>query len=339
MAYINYTMFSLNATSLFPEVFLEKSVREKTNNVRQTFAIFGLIVAAILPSFFIPDATDRKYLVNWGVFGITCGIITFIAGVIFLKWGVRERKEFKEDYKETPRFFNSIKLCVKSKSFRWYIPAEIANWFVFGMLPTIIPLYAKFVLGVSNTFMVSALLGIVFLSATIFINFWRYVANKIGPRKAWICSQAIWIITLLPLMFITTFIEGIFCFFFIGIGLAGSLILIDLIVSDIIDEDEVNTGVRREASYYGVNALFLRFSTIFVFLSIGLIFTNAGWTVYEPENVTPAVIFGLRSLIVIFPAIALVIAIISMYKYPLDGEMLLRTKEKMQEIHELKRRD
>ncbi|GAH22290.1 unnamed protein product, partial [marine sediment metagenome] len=49
-------------------------------------------------------------------------------------------------------------------------------------------------------------------------------------------------------------------FFLIGVGLSGSLYIIDLIVADIIDEDEVVTGIRREAGYYGVNALIMRFS-------------------------------------------------------------------------------
>ena len=57
----------------------------------------------------------------------------------------------------------------------------------------------------------------------------------------------------------------------LGIGLSGSLYLKDLIVSDIIDEDEVTTGVRREGAFYGVNAFIMRLAVIFVFLSIFLV--------------------------------------------------------------------
>ena len=39
---------------------------------------------------------------------------------------------------------------------------------------------------------------------------------------------------------------------------------------------------------------------------------------------TPEVIFGLRALICIFPAIALGIAILAIYRYPLDGDYLIK---------------
>jgi GPH family glycoside/pentoside/hexuronide:cation symporter len=138
-------------------------------------------------------------------------------------------------------------------------------------------------------------------------------------------------------MFISDIITAMIVFFLIGIGFSGSLYIIDLIIADIIDEDEVNTGTRREASYYGVNIFFQRFATIFVFLTISLVFTNVGWAVYEPEKVTPELIFGLRALMCIFPAIALVIAILAIYRYPLDGDYLKNVKEELNLIHKEKK--
>ncbi len=335
-----YTMFSLNQTSLFPEQFIDGVVRGKVNSIRQMFTVIGLIVASILPSFFISgDPMTEEALPDWSLFSIVLAILTFIFGFFFIKWAAKEKVEFKEDYKQAPSFLSAIKLCVKSKSFRWYIPAEICNWFVYGMLPTVIPLYGRYVLGIeAGSFELSLLLGIGFVSAAVFVNLWRMVAKKIGPRKAWMYSLATWILTLVPLLFISTFEEGLIVFFFIGIGIAGSFVLIDLIVADIIDEDEINTGIRREAAYYGVNALFLRFSTVFVFLAVGFVFAGFGWEEYEPLINDPAALaIALKILITILPTIALIIAIISIYKYPLDGEKLKEVKEKLKEIHEQKK--
>lgn len=335
-----YTMFSLNLTSLFPETFISVKERTIANNIRQTFAIVALIVAFVLPTLFIPDLSNAKYLLEYQFFGITIAIIIAVAGAIFLKYGPRERKEFKDNYKSAPNFIDSIKFCLKSESFRWYIPAEIANWFVYGMLPTIIPLYGKFVLGIGEgeSILLALLLGVAFISAALFINIlWRPMVQRIGPRKSWLISMSIWIATLVPLMFISDIITGFIVFFLIGIGLSGSLYIIDIIVSDIIDEDEIVTGTRREAGYYGVNALFLRLSTVFVFLAISLVFNNVGWTIFEPEKITPAIQFGLRALIFIFPTIALTIALVAIYKYPLDQERLEEVKMKIKKIHKEKR--
>jgi len=340
-----YTMYSLNATSLFPETFISKDERTMANNVRQVFLILGLIVAFILPSVFIDkyapttSAERVRALGEYQIFGIVLAIIVIVVGGIFIKFTPKEKVEFKDDYKKAPGFFNSIKLCIKSKSFRWYIPAEIANWFVYGILPTLVPLYAKAVLGMEDAVMTSLLLGCTFLSSAIFITIlWKPVVRKIGNRKAWMLSMTVWIFTLLPLMFLGPNMEivAMIVFFFIGLGLSGSLYIIDLIISDIVDEDEVNTGIRREAGYYGVNAFFLRLAIIVVFLSIGPVFIIADWEVFTTP-VSSAVEMGLRTLMFVYPAIALVIAILSIYKYPLDGEKLIKVREDVQRLHEQKK--
>ncbi|MFW9900798.1 MAG: MFS transporter [Candidatus Thorarchaeota archaeon] len=336
-----YTMYSLNATSLFPETFITKEERTMANNVRQVFLILGLIVAFILPSFFIEDYSNPSIttLGQYQIFGIVLAIIVIVVGGIFIKFTPREKSEFSEDYKKAPSFFNSIKLCIKSKSFMWYIPAEIANWFVYGILPTLVPIYAKVVLGMEDATMISLLLGATFIASALFITvLWKPVVRKIGNRKAWMISMTAWIFTLLPLMFLGPNMEivAILVFFFIGLGLSGSLYIIDLIISDIVDEDEVNTGTRREAGFYGVNAFFLRLAIIVVFISIGPVFIIADWEVFTLP-VSSAVEMGLRTLMFVYPAVALIIAILAIYKYPLDGEKLIQVKEKVRKLHEEKK--
>ncbi|MEE9377355.1 MAG: MFS transporter [Candidatus Lokiarchaeia archaeon] len=332
-----YTMFSLNVTSMFPEVFISEKDRTLANNIRSVYTIIGLIVAFILPGLIIPDFTDPTYLTEFIIFGVIAGIVVTMCAIIFLKFGPREKVEFQDDYKTSFKFFEAMKLSVKSKSFKWYIPAEIANWFVYGMLPTIVPLYAKFVLNAEGI-LTSLLLGLTFISAAIFMTvLWKPLVRKIGNRKSWMISMSIWLVSLIPLMFISDFISGVIVFFLLGVGLSGSLYFIDLIVADIIDEDEIATGVRREAAYYGVNSFFMRFSNILVILAISSVFSTVGWQVFEPTLVTNTVRFGLRSLMVIFPAIALVVGILSIYKYPLDGEKLRNVKAQLVELHEQKK--
>ena len=182
-------------------------------------------------------------------------------------------------------------------------------------------------------------MGAAFISSVIFITFvWKPIVRKIGNRKAWMISMTSWIITLLPLMFLGPNMEilAILVFFFIGLGLSGSFYIIDLIVSDIIDEDEVNTGTRREAGYYGVNGFFLRLAIIVVFVSIGPMFIIADWEVFTLPA-SSEIQMTLRILIFVYPAVALIIAILAIYKYPLQGERLKQVREALAKIHEDKK--
>ena len=332
-----YTMYSLNLTSLFPEVFISEQERTAGNNIRQVFTIVGLIFAFILPGFIIDDYSDPANFSQYQIFGVIACAIVIIGALLFLKFGPKERAEFKKEFENAPSLFNSMKSCVKSKAFRWYIPAEIANWFVYGMLPTIVPLFAKFVLQITDALMISLLLGFTFISAAIFMTIvWKPVVRKIGNRKSWMLSMTVWIISLIPLLFIQGLELGIIMFFLIGIGLSGSLYIIDLIIADIVDDDELRTGTRKEGGYYGVNAFFLRFSNVLVIIAIGSVLQSVGWKVFEPTMVTNEVIFGLKALMVIFPIIALVVAILAIYKYPLDDETLVKMKESVKKLHEEK---
>ncbi|MFX0072645.1 MAG: MFS transporter [Candidatus Hermodarchaeota archaeon] len=333
-----FTMYDLNFTALFPELFIEVEERTKANLFRQSFLIIGLFMAFILPGLFISDYSDPQSLPQFQLFGLVIAFVIIIPALFFLKFSPKEKPEFQEDYKDAPGLLGSIKLCLKSKSFRWYIPAEIANWFVYGMLPTIVPLYGKFVLGITDTLILSLLLALTFISVAIFMNvLWKPLAQKIGPRKSWLISMTIFVSSLVPLMFITTMIQGLVVFFLIGIGMSGSIYLIDLIIGDIVDEDEVITGARSEGAYYGVNMFLMHLSTVFVFLAISLVFTSVGWAVFEPTRVTPQVVFGLRTLMFIFPAIALAIGLLVIYKYPLDGDYLRQVKEDLKKLHDQKK--
>ena len=334
-----YTTYDINLTSMLPEVFITETARLKANNVRQVFAIVGLIFAFLLPGFFIPDYSDPSYTTEYAIFGLTITIIIIIVGLIFLRFTPRERPEFQQDHKEVPGFFTSFKSTLKNKSFRWAIPAFIGDFFVDTILPTIIPLYGKYVLG-QEGLTLSLLLGVSFIAAALSITFlWKRLALRIGVRKMWMISSALWMVTLAPLMLNLNLISAFIVFFLVGIGLGGSLYSKDLIVSDIIDEDEVKTGTRRDASFFGNYIFFLRVGYIFVFLSISMVFTNVGWRIYEPDPslITPEQILGLKFLAFVFPAIALTIIILAMWKYPLRDVYLEEVKEKLTEIHKNKK--
>ncbi|MDD1776811.1 MAG: MFS transporter, partial [Candidatus Helarchaeota archaeon] len=163
------------------------------------------------------------------------------------------------------------------------------------------------------------------------------IGHRLGVRKGYMLSMLWWAAALTPLYFISDVILGIITFAVVGLGLAGSLYYIDLLVSDIVDEDELKTGCRREGGYYGINALIIRLSTILTFITIGVVLATNGWMVYDPEVYSYALEMGLRSIMFIFPAIALIIGVVSLYFYPLHGKRLQEIKEAQAKLHAEKR--
>ena len=106
-----------------------------------------------------------------------------------------------------------------------------------------------------------------------------------------------------------------------------------------IDEDEVKYGYRRETMFYGVNALLTRWAE-----SIGpliafavLIGTNyvAGATTIAAQP--PEAVLGIKFIFYGIVNILVLMSLIFVYLFPLDGEKLTELEKQLEELHEKKR--
>ncbi|TFG02053.1 MAG: MFS transporter [Promethearchaeota archaeon] len=328
-----YTMFSMNQTSLFPEIFVDLDNRARANNILQTFSVIGLIFAFIAPSFFIPQYDNPQYFTNYMYAGVFMAILVLIFAAIFIKFGLKERPEYAMDSELAPPFFKSLKMTFTNKSFVTYIVASFAFWYTIGLLPTLTPLYCSFVLNIKDSMTISLLLGITFISAICFMPFWRYIMIKFGVKKTVMLVLLLMIATLFPFMIISDFTGAIIAFILVGLGISGILFCRDPTIGAIIDEDESNTGIRREANYFSMIALSIRFTTIAIFLSIGIVFNSVGWAIFDPKGATAETIFGLRLLMFIFPTIFLIIGMISISQFPITQERYEQIKQSIEKLH------
>ncbi|MFX1241606.1 MAG: MFS transporter [Promethearchaeota archaeon] len=337
-----YTMYSLNQTSLFPEMFRDLDQRSKANNSIQFFQVIALLIAFLLPGLFIDNYTSEGVPIGtthlqYIFAAVAISVICAIGGFIFIKFGLKERIEFSKDYERVPSFKQSLKYTFGYKSFRLYVCGNFALWYAFNMIPTLMPIYGAICLGVQDALILSLILGTGFVSAAIFVFPWRILVNKLGAKGSYLLSLIVFIATLIPLMFIRGVLLGFIFFFLLGIGLAGVLIVRDITIAAIIDEDELKTGARREGNFYGINGFIVKFSNVVVFLSIGLVFIGTDWNIFDLSTATYGVEFGLRSLMVIFPIIFLIIGIIAMSYFPINKERYTQLTEDAKKLHSEKK--
>ncbi|MFO8019029.1 MAG: MFS transporter, partial [Promethearchaeia archaeon] len=127
---------------------------------------------------------------------------------------------------------------------------------------------------------------------------------------------------------------------FVGIGLGGSLYIYDQGIAELIDDDEVRSGisVRREGAYYGVVALFNRLSGAINLIVLALVFGGAGWGDYELRDPAQGPII-LPIVQIYWPVIVLVIALILLYFYPLTQERVAENERLKEDLHDKKRKE
>ena len=167
----------------------------------------------------------------------------------------------------------------------------------------------------ANAFQSSILTGLLFVVGFITVPLWWFLHRKIGSKTGFMIAIILYIGSSMPLFFITDYMHAAYTAAAMGVGFGGMLYYIYLIIADVVDEDELKTGVRREGTFFGITNFFMRLSMIFSILAITIVFEGTGWGEWTPDpGVTTE--FGIRFLVVGFPSIALVIVFICLIFFP-----------------------
>lgn len=348
-----YTMFSVNTNAIFPEMFPTEKLRGDVNVFIKSFTMLAIIIASLIPTFIIDplvpvdplvdDAIEAaKIQPNYIISGIVLCVIVLIMAILFIFLAVKEKEEAITDFERRPGFLKSIKITFSNKTFIKFTLGNMLIWYCFNLLLTVFPLYSVFVLGrKEGSLLIGVTLMMALLGAVVFLPLHSRIRKKIGTRKGLMIGMGIWIITLFPLLLLsnneTSRILSMVVFFTIGFGLSAALFYIDLIHGDIIDQDALKFGVKRAASYYGVNAFIHRFSMILGITTIYIIFSGTGWSSYVPIVDDPVLRdLGLKALMFIFPSIALIVSILIFKFYDLHGEKLEKMRQELEKHPELK---
>lgn len=326
-----YTMVTLIDTC-FPELYTTVEERAEVNTMKQILTTIGIIMAFIIPGIFIADLTEPSgYFIN----GIVTSIIVGLTLLITIKWGIKERTEFRLDHKHEFSFIEGMKYTFKNKGYLLYVIMFFLHEYMILVLATTIPLYGKHILNITPL-ETSLLLAILFIVAIFSVALWMKIDLKLGSRKGYAISMIAYFLATLPLLIFTTYIPILITFIVAGIGFGGMLYFIWLIVADIIDDDELRTGVRREGTFIGISLFFMRLAMILSIVTISLVFTSTGWEEYAP-NPGANILLGIRLIVVIFPGIAIIASLVCLYFYPYTKEKVAEMKLQMRELHAKKK--
>lgn len=344
-----YTIYSINHTSLYPEMFKTNKAREKAGAMRRVLMVVGLLIAFAIPTFlvtkYIPETATIDDLTNalfqYRIAGIIFGVLIFITLLVHLIWGVREPPYEEMQQKENLSWKESFKHTLKNKKFMIFILCSSMSWFVFGLVPMIFPAYGEIVitnipdiLGLDTGFKVTLILLVLFISSIPGVFFWSWLDKKIGSKEAFLVNLGAWAVCFIPLFFLTDYIRVLIVFIAMGFVFGGPPYFIDRNISNIADEDELRTGQRREASFYGVHAFIIRLATILNILSVNIIFHYNGWSDLV-EAAATANPFGIQMLISAFPLAAMIIGIVFLLFYKFSKKDVDVLQMKIKELHAL----
>ena len=246
-----YTIFGLVIAALLPEMSLDTNERTKVSQFGVAFSIVGGIGAFLIPFIFLTTTGGRD------IFQLINIIIAILATVTFFicSFTIKERKEFYEG-KESLGLIDAVKYCLKNKAFLYFVVFNFCLTLIYTNVITVVLYYTQHVLRLSGTAVILPLL-IIFMGFLMTYIITPKLNEKYGIRKLILIMGTIGVFGMVFTL-VSNIVVALIAFTVVATAVGVYAILINPMVGDICDEDERNTGLRREGAYFGVNALIVK---------------------------------------------------------------------------------
>jgi GPH family glycoside/pentoside/hexuronide:cation symporter len=306
-----YTAIATGYYGLLPEMFADYRERTDVAAKMNIFQTVALVLGAALPPLLAS-------MLGWAGMASILAVISVIAIYVGLP-AMFERKELKAD--TSFPFKAALKATFLNRSYLCAAGAQAMRFFATGLMQTGILFYLKYSLKVDSG-LATVILGIAFLVAMLSLYPWRnWVANKLDSRRTLMLANAIMILGIIPMGFSPNIIFTYATAIIIGIGLGGLVLIGDVIMTEVVDEDEIKTGHQRAGMYFGMIGFLVTLSGLLVSVVFGLMMPAFGYdTLLE---IQPASVdLGFRLFLTIPTTIGFLLAIFLLWLYPLHGQRL-----------------
>ncbi len=177
--------------------------------------------------------------------------------------------------------------------------------------------YFQFMLGFVRES--QTLVAIYFVAGLLGVPIWWIAARRIGKHTALQATFLYAALTTLPLLVLPHASFGIAATFMVIAGLAqgGSILLTRALMADVVDEDELKTGLRRSGLYFGLLQMTSKTGLAAGPLCLAVL-QIFGFDASLGARNSGAALTSLAVMFIGVPILLFLLAALSLRKYPLD---------------------
>lgn len=327
-----YSMAAVTWFALYPEMWESVKDRSEVVMYRQIFGVVGgALAVAVFPILVVVMAGHFGEFNGWIWAGLLLGVI-FAGTYLFSLLGVRERKEFSAD--TSLPMGKAIIATFSNKTLRSYVVIDLMTWCMTGWLSATMPYFVTKSLGMTEGD-VALLMAPSMIGIFAFFMIWRAVYIRYGPKVTLAAAIITFTLSFLPCLFVQNVLQGALWAFFVGAAMGGVLLAREVMMGDVVDEDEIKTGARREGSCFGAFIAIEKISFVIIGLSTAVLLSV--FIGYVPGKPDPAFMnMGIRIGMFLFIALYMAIALMFLSKYPLGKEKVKLLSTQIEDLHKRK---
>ncbi|MFX0071535.1 MAG: MFS transporter [Candidatus Hermodarchaeota archaeon] len=337
-----WLLIQVNIQVLRPDLFREEVERRKLSKYYMPIDMVAMALGLMIPPLFLGAGEGRE---AFAFMGAMIAIIAIISAILFLP-GAHEDKVvidryFSAEY-ETMSFFSGMKEVIKQKSFITYF-IMLTCFVTAGNLMMANAIYLITFVLQADPDTVTYMFAIFLIGALISIPFWLKALNKMNNNKKLVTIGGFAItLAMIPLTFFMTIIDLFIIMFILGFCL-GSLwaFIYTIIQANVVDDYVARTKKNQKAILIGTSIFLGRLAATIDELLIAIVHSLTGFvagkeTYGELRSAVAdieLVLWGIRLLSGVIPAIIMLIGTIIFWKYyPLTQDVVIKNKEMLKKL-------
>ncbi|CAH0251394.1 Inner membrane symporter YicJ [Microbacterium oxydans] len=314
---IAFVVVVLNISALFPEIFRTTAERSRGNVPRQIFAILGMV----LGTAGAPALYDS---IGWAGMALVLSAVCLALLVWSFFGGMIERRvpeEAPEAASEAMRFRDQLTYTFANRAFVPYVLGSLFVQTSVAVILASVPFYVRYSLHAAEGES-SVLLAAIFVTAIPSILLWSAVVRRTSPRTAVLWSVGVFGIAVLGYLIPSSVLGAALVGVGVGVGVGGLLQLLEVMLAQIIDDDAVRTGHRREGAYFGVNGFVVRGSVVLQAIVAAVVLTASGFDAALEDAQPETVDGGIRLMLAVIPLGFTALAWLCFWLYPIRARDL-----------------
>lgn len=296
------TIISVPHIALGGELSFERNERTSVFGWRLFFSNIGMLIGMIVPAAILQslgDETIKENIITSRTVAGEIVSIVILASSVITFWVTKGKDNIRTDREKQLPFFASFGSVLKNRMFLILLFAFVIATIGRTFNSAIALYYYEYRLGLKESQVVINILLPFFLVLMLSIGFWVWISKRIGkkiPAFSGIFGLGLLTVIVYPLFPYGELRPPLIAAFFGGI-FAGSILIMDSILTDVVDYDEYKTGEKREGLYFGIWKMGVKFSQAFGIAITGFLLDIIGFqnglTTQSPEvGFRLAMIFG-----------------------------------------------
>ncbi len=335
-AFAALTAVQLPYTALAAELSDDYDERTALIGMKSAFSIGGSILGLVMAQIVFDRIADPKaqyqLLGNLSASFAVFMIAICVVGTYRRYWQVQASRPPWHDKRDRRSLLAEIRSVFRNAAFRKILGLYLCGWIGIQLTAAMLPYFVGGWMGLSESHFARMALTVQG-TAIAMVLVWERVAKRSGKRMVFLLGAPLSVIALLALMTLQPGEVGLMYAlgFVAGMGVSTMYMVPFAMLPDVVDLDELETGLRREGLFFSAVVFLQKLGIASALFISGQVLARTGFVANAPLQ-SPQALLAVRLLIGPLPALLLMGSIGFAAQYPISRtyheQILLALKDR-----------